>query len=322
MLLDFLKKTSCPIGVDIDGTGIKMAQLAYENNGIHMVKANFAQLSDEVEFGSSEWQRWAISSIKRMLEEGGFSTRHIVTSMPSRDVFVEQCSIPNTKKNEMEQAIFSKIKQGLPFKPEAATVQHVVIGDSKSNPKNVDVLVMATEKEKVERHLAIYERANLEIKGITLWPLAMVKAYTKFFGRRQADRDITVLLLNIDMNYSNIVICQHDDLLFARTMPVGYVHITNDNMSERFISEIEACVRYFESSNANKTIKRLMLLASDAPESAVCKKISAFAQSRSVPAQIGDVLKACNIGNTLDNPVLDRRNCNVDWTNAFGLSLC
>jgi hypothetical protein len=52
----------------------------------------------------------------------------------------------------------------------------------------------------------------------------------------------------------------------------------------------------------------------------ICEKVADLAQKMQIPAQVGDVLSAIDV-TVNPNCLVDRRNSNVDWTTAFGLSL-
>ncbi len=90
-------------------------------------------------------------------------------------------------------------------------------------------------------------------------------------------------------------------------------------MGQRLLAEIDACIRYFENLFGG-TIERLVFLAGSGTSTALCEKVAELAQQMQVSAQIGDVLCAVEINN---GPpcIIDRRNSQIDWATAFGLSL-
>ena len=91
--------------------------------------------------------------------------------------------MPRIAEDKIRDAVLGKIAGRLPFESKDALVQFVVTNAA----AETDVLVMATERTKVDRHLAIYEKAGLQVQSIGVWPLAMVACYTNFFGRRRSD---------------------------------------------------------------------------------------------------------------------------------------
>jgi hypothetical protein len=128
------------------------------------------------------------------------------------------------------------------------------------------------------------------------------------------------MLMSVENDYCNIVICKHKDLLFARTVPIGFCHFNETESVNRLMSEIDACCRYFESFYAGTNVERLVFFSGRSVNESICEKISELAQRMQVPAQIGDVLAAVNIHQDCQE-IVDRRGSQVDWSLAFGLSL-
>jgi Tfp pilus assembly PilM family ATPase len=255
-----------------------------------------------------------------MFSRGGFSGKGVVASIPSEDIFIDHIKVKcSPSDGGLERAVFEMISSKLPFNPSGAMINYVVAGSSEDG-KETDVVVMAAEREIVNRQLAIYEKAGLEIRGISVWPLAMTTSYVKFFGKRQTDADAVSMLIDVDVNHSKIVIARDADLLFARKIPFGSRHLISDEASAKFVSEAEACCRYFESFSRSFEVARLVFFTGSSVDEAICGEVSKLAERLQIPAQIGDVVAAVDAGCSSDISV-DRQGRQIDWSIAFGLSL-
>ena len=316
-MLTFLKKRVYPAGVDVTNGFIKVAQLSFDGTYTVLQAAAHETAPEGLVHGGPEWQRWVSDTVKQLMKSGSFKGRKVVTAMPPEDVYIDQVRIPRSAVANYQKAAFEKVASRLPFDAQKAMVQYVV-ADMGTNSDEVDVLVMATDRNIVERHLAIYENAGLEIQGIGIWPLVMARSYIKFFSRRQHEAQTIAMLVDVARFNTNIVICRGGDLLFARTIEVGSDQINNGQMIQRVISEMEACCHYFESVAGRLRIERLLFLSGRSVKSDFCDKMAEFAAKMQIPAQIGDVLAAVESKEEGD---VDRRDCPIDWTTAFGLSL-
>ena len=317
MFTGFLNRTCCPIGIDMDGDSIKMVQLRADSKGTSIVCSGMEQVPCDIEIGSSDWQRWAIDVIKRIVSQSSFETKQAVTAIPSRDVFVELMSIDKMPEDKIRQHVLIKVGQKAGFDVNNAMVQYSMInGNGMNGSRQMDILVTATEKVKVDRYLAIYEKANLTLKGITVWPMALTSSYLKFFGRRNSDVNVSVMLLNISSDHSNIIINKHRNILFARTVPIGSKDFDDQNSRDKLIFELEASRRYFESSRKMQ-IKRLILMSNENEK--ICQSLSIFAQQNEIIAQVGNVLEAVTVENNMHGT--DKITNPTDWATAFGLSL-
>ena len=181
-------------------------------------------------------------------------------------------------------------------------------------------MAISANREDINRHLAIYEKAGLEVAGISIWPTAMVQSFMSFFCRRENEQDTTAILINVGTNHTNVAITRGPNLLFARVMSIGYMQLEQGQMVQRLFSEIDTCMQYFGDSAAADQIGRIVFLAGTGASRTLCDKLAGLAQKMQVAAQVGDVLSAVEINHSPEC-LIDRRNCKVDWATAFGLSL-
>lgn len=306
-----------PIGVDIGDDVLTAIQFERDKTGEILSAAGYKSRPENIEFGSSGWQRWAIEAIRELTTNGKFHGKDVIAAMPASEVFIDYVKMPKIEKGKMEDALFSKIKKKLPFEAEDAMIKYLPAEDD-------NVMVIAVERKKIDRHLAIYEEAGLQIKSIAVWPAVLANGYAKFFGRRKSDVEAIVMLLNIDTNCTNVVICRHKNPLFACSIPVGskqlrtaFDGVAAEEMVAKLVLELTASKRRFSSMYKEAHIERLIFLSSHTVDVGICMTI---AKQMDMPAQIGDCLAAVEAAN-IDGLVIDRRGCKVNCAIAFGLSL-
>ena len=318
-MLKLAKKTIYPVGVELGRNELKMAQLGLSKGDVYLHSAVIDSVPEDVEFGSTTWQRWAVNSVKEMVANGRFFGKEVMAAIPGGDIFIEQFKLSGSETGKIDKEIHEKMAGKLPFDLSDAIIKYVSSTDVNGKGE-AEVIVMAAQRCNVDRHLAIYENAGLVVKGIGVWPMAMTNCYVRFFGRRDSDAKTISMLMTVDQDCSNIVICKHTEILFARTIPIGIVHFSRMEMITRLMSEIDACCRYFESIYSGKHVERLVFFSGRSVNECVCEKISELAQRIHVPAQIGDVLAAIDTEEN-ENFEIDRRSSDVDWSLAFGFSL-
>ncbi len=305
----------CPVGVNMGDDALTMAQLADNGKGITLVAGEYKSLPPDIKAGSVDWQRWAIDTIRQTNSRGQFRGRDVIAAISPAELFIDHIKMPvvNEKsrtKDSVDKAVILKIKQKLPFDPANALIKYIPAEED-------NAVVIAAERKIIDRHLAIYEKAGLAIKSIGVWPIAMAKSYTNFFGRRQADVNTVVYLIDIEPNCTNVVISRHENLLLARSIAVGAGQLDSDEMVARFIMELDACRRHFTSMYRKAHIERIVFLSGRAVEKEICVTI---AKRLEMPAQMGDCLAAVQVADPSETGV-DRRDGRVHWAIAFGLSL-
>ncbi len=325
LMFRFLKKHAYSIGVDIGDDGLKLVQLGDNGKGISLIAGSSENLPKAMKSGSGKWQRWAIDTLCQLSALGNYHGKEVIAAMPSRELFIDQMRMPKADESKLEDVIFSKIKQRLPFEPiqENTLMKYIAMEDN-------NVLVMATERKIIDRHLAIYEKAGLAIKSIGVWPVALANCYARFFGRRKSDLEVVVMLVCIEANCTNVVICRHKNLLFARSISIGLRQLGKKKVVSTLALELTACKRHFSSMYPKAQIERLIFLSGQTVDKEMCVTI---AKQMEIPAQVGDCLAAVEIPDAARlgrdserskgslGTTIDRRNCQVNWAIAFGLSL-
>jgi Tfp pilus assembly PilM family ATPase len=311
-MFGFGKKQSYLIGVDLGSDCVKLAQLATGTEELHLLAGQCVSRPADVTPGTARWQRWAIDVMRESTANGQFKSKDVVAALPAGEVFIDHLRWPKKFDGKIEDAIFAKIKQKLPFEPIQKNTLIKYIPAEQDN-----VIVLAAERTVIDRHLAIYERAGLSIKSIGVWPLALANCYAQFFGRRKTDMDAIVLLLDIQPDYTHVVVSRHKNPLYAHYVPVGAKQFKEEAAVGRLVMELTACRREFLSLYKNVQIERLIFLSGLAVEAEVYRTI---ARQLEVQAQMGDCMAAVEIQDP-DRFGLERRNGTVSWALAFGLSL-
>jgi Tfp pilus assembly PilM family ATPase len=324
-MFKLLKNRAYSIGVDIGDDCLKLVQLRDNGKGISLVAGSTENVPKDVKPGSSQWQRWAIESMRQLTSNGDFQGKEVIAALPKSELFIDHIRMPKADESKLDDAIFSRIKQKLPFEPVKENTMVKYIPMEQDN-----ALVIATERKVIDRHLAIYEKAGLVIKSIGVWPVALANCYTKFFGRRKSDLEAIVMIVCIEANCTNVVICRHKSLLFARLISIGLKQLGNKKGINRLVLELTACRRQFASMYPKAQIERLLFFPGQAVEKNICMTI---AKQLEMPAQLGDCLAAVEITDSChlrsdskgdkgsSGAPIDRRNCQVNWAIAFGLSL-
>lgn len=310
-----------PIGIDLGSGHLRMAQLGSNGQGLYLQSAALSSKPDTVEYGTPAWQHWAAESTRALLSENDFKGKSIVTAVPSDELFIDPIRIAASSLDRIDAIIPQKLQKRLPFPIENALFQHVVIDQGENSSSDVaDVLTISINREAVNRHLAIFEKASLDVSSIGIWPTAMVNSFKNFFCRRDSEHGIVAILINVGTNHTHVVITRGPNLLFARAVSIGHSQLDQGQMVQRLFSEIDACVRYFGDSAVNCQIGRIVFLAGTGASRILCDRLAGLAETMQVPAQIGDVISAVEINNG-PKCIIDRRNSKVDWATAFGLSL-
>jgi len=245
----------------------------------------------------------------RARNNGQFRGREIVVALPAADLFVDHLKCPPSSEGKLDEVVFSKIRRKL---PPGWTRNNIVIRCIPTEQDNT--LVIAAERAILDRHLAIYERTRLKVKSMVVWPVAMANCYARFFARRGADHRSVVMLLDIQSDCSNIVVCRGGKLLLANSIPIGTLRLGDTRETDRLTWELTALRKQLSSLYRDVQIERLILLSGVAVDPDACRKIGA---ELGVRVQRADCRVVLGMETTPDDATAQ-----MNWTLAFGLSLC
>jgi Tfp pilus assembly PilM family ATPase len=304
----FQKNQTYPIGVDMGYDALKMVQLKRNGKGAELIAGGIRNRPEDVQPGGADWQKWVIKSIHEMTSKNKFYNKKVIASLPVSEVVIEHIKLPKGTEQVSQEVLVSKMKHKIDTNN--AVIKHVPLeGDN--------ILVIATEREKINRYLAIYEKAKLQIDSLGIWPIALTNSYASFFGRRKIDVKSIVMLLDIEAGYTNVAISRHKNLLFARSLSTGAKQLESEEAVKKLSTELAGCRREFVMMQGNAQIERLILLSGQT----VSRNVSvAIARHLEIPAQTGDCLAAVAKKDSYDFGI-DRRESKDSWATAFGLSL-
>jgi hypothetical protein len=202
------------------------------------------------------------------------------------------------------------LKPKLNINPDNMLIKHFKT-DSES------ILITATDKTKLYRHLAIYEEAYLKVVAISIWPMAIQRAYTHFWARRLGQDDKPVMLLDIGKSYTYLVICDSSNVYFAHSFPVGAKKLESERMLDLLSSEIDMCRVKFRAIYKGFHINDIIFVSGHTINKDIYTEIAMRAQVR---ARIGDCLDAVRHSRH-DHAILKNHTPYTNLITAMGLSL-
>jgi Tfp pilus assembly PilM family ATPase len=309
-MVGFFKNNTYPIGVDMGDDALTLVQMANGTGNVRLHASMSVKCPDSVEPGSPSWQKWAVEMMGQSISYGRFRGKNVVAAMPPREVFIDTIRMPRVPEAELQNAILNDLAPKLGVDPKDILMEYL-----KTNSENI--LVMATDNTKLYKHLAIYEKARLKVASISIWPLAVLNAYSHLWARRMEKNDNPVMLLDIAKSYTNIIICDSANLYFARSAPVGIQNLDIDRMIDLLNSEMDMCRIRFRSIYQKPPLSNIIFVSGHSLDTEIYTKIAKRAQ---MSAQIGDCFEAVGAASP-DKAGSEKRTSHANWMTAMGLSL-
>ena len=232
------------IGVDISSTAIKMVELVDAGKGQPRVERYAIELlpKDAMLDGNLASLEAVAETLRRCWERLGTSTRYIAMALPTSAVITKKITLPaNLREEEMEIQVESEANQYIPFALEEVNLDFQVIGPAPSNPDDVEVLLAASRKEKVEDCVAAAEVAQLKPVIMDVEAYATQAAYELVLKQLPADgaRQI-VALVDVGASAMKVTIMKDDQQLYLREQAFGGSQLTEKIMHAYGMGQDEA----------------------------------------------------------------------------------
>ena len=232
------------IGVDISSTAIKMVELVDGGKGQPRVERYAIEPlpKDAMVDGNLASLEVVADSLRRCWERMGTSTRYIAMALPTSAVITKKITLPaNLREEEMEVQVESEANQYIPFALEEVNLDFQVIGPAPSNPDDVEVLLAASRKEKVEDCVAAAELALLKPVVMDVEAYATQAAYELVIKQLPGEgaRQI-VALVDVGASAMKVTIMKDDQQLYLREQAFGGSQLTEKIMHAYGMGQDEA----------------------------------------------------------------------------------
>ncbi|GAB3262953.1 pilus assembly protein PilM [Chitinimonas naiadis] len=244
MNLDFLKPKTPPlIGVDISTSAIKMVELSEAGKHLTIERYVIEPLPKEaVVDGNIANLELVGEAVKRAWRMLGSRVKNTALALPAAAVITKKITVPAGQTEiELEMQVETEANQYIPFALDEVNLDFQVVGPSLATPDEVEVLIAASRKEKVEDRVAAVETAGLKALVMDVESFATQAAYELI--ERQLPNNgegQTVAIVDIGAAMMHINVLRDGQQIYAREQAFGGNQLTQDIQRKFSLSAEEA----------------------------------------------------------------------------------
>ncbi|MDI4632706.1 pilus assembly protein PilM [Pelomonas sp. V22] len=279
-ILDVLLGRKHPpmIGLDISSSSVKLVELSQNASG-EMVLERFASEPFEkgwITDGQIEKFDEVADAVRRVVARSGSRTRDAVLAMPQSAVITKKIMLPaGLRDEEMELQVEAEANQYIPFSLDEVSLDFCVIGPSPTSVGDVEVLIAASRKDRVQDRQGLAEAAGLKPVVLDIESHASRMAMGRLIATLPNEgRDALVALFEIGADTTSLKVLRDDEMLYDRDQAFGGSQLTQLISRQYGFS--------FEEAEAKK-------LANDLPEDYEVAVLNPFVDSLS--QEIGRALQ-------------------------------
>jgi len=232
-ILDFFQRKSPPlIGVDIASTSLKLVELTETGKGTYRLERYAIEPlpRETVTDGNITNLDQVSDALKRAWKRLGSRNRLIAMALPAAMVITKKIIVPaGQSEEELELAVEVEANEYIPFALDEVNLDFQVIGPAPNNTDEVEILIAASRKEKVEDRVAIAETAGLKPAVMDVELYATQEAFRLIAPSLPANgRDQNIALVDIGAHVTHFYVLRNNQFLFSRDQVFGGDQLTQD----------------------------------------------------------------------------------------------
>ncbi len=235
---DWLSAKGLPIiGLDISTTAVKLVELSDAGKGMLRIERYIIEPlpKDAVMDGNIANLDQVADTLRTAWKNLGTRVKNVALALPSSAVITKKILVPASLTGiDLENQVEAEANQVIPFSLDEVNLDFQVLGASPGSPDDVQILLAAARKEKVEDRVAVAEAAGLNALIMDVESYATQTAYEQIAhllpnsGAAQ-----TVAIIDVGAQNMHINILHDNESVYLREHGFGGNQLNNE-ISRRY----------------------------------------------------------------------------------------
>ncbi len=228
----FKPKAPPLIGADLSSSAIKMVELAEAGKGLYRIERYAIEPlpKDSVVDGNINNLDAVSDALKRCHKRMGTGIKNLALALPNAAVITKKILVPAGQSDEeLEVQVETEANQYIPFSLDEVNLDFQVVGPAPNNPEDVEVLIAASRKEKIEDRVAAAEAAGLKA---TVMDVDLYAAQTAFelmgIGAAEEDKDQNIAMVDVGATTMTVNVLRNGQSIYLREQPFGGNELTQE----------------------------------------------------------------------------------------------
>jgi type IV pilus assembly protein PilM len=241
-MFGFQSKYKPLVGVDISSTAIKLIELSRlpeDSSATYRVEHFAVEPLPPAAVVEKKIADVALVSktIRTALERSGTRAKRAAVAVSGSAVITKVLSVAGSMSDsEIENQIQIEADQYIPYPLEEVNIDFQVVGPTKGNPTNVDVLLVASRRENVEDRAGALEDAGLTPAVVDVEAYAMENAVALLFDDQDGAADVphvTVAVADVGAATTTLHVLHEGQIVYTREQNFGG-HQLLDEVQRRY----------------------------------------------------------------------------------------
>jgi len=240
----FKPRTPPLIGADISSSAVKMVEIAEAGKGLYRVERYAMEPlpKDSVVDGNINNLDAVSEALKRCHKRLGTNLKTVAMALPNAAVITKKIQVPAGQREEdLELQVETEANQYIPFALDEVNLDFQVIGPAPNNPEDVEVMIAASRKEKIEDRIAAAEVAGLKTVVMDVDILASQTAFELMQSQFPDNgKDQNIAIVDVGATMMNVNVLRNNQSIYMREQPFGGTQLTQEIQNHFGLSAEEA----------------------------------------------------------------------------------
>ncbi len=160
----FSRQPAPLLGLDISSSSVKLVELGRDKAGNLVLERCAIEPLERgwISDGNIEKFDEVAEALRRLVKKSGAKTKNVAMALPPSAVITKKIILPGGMSDqELEAQVETEANQYIPFPLDEVSLDFCVIGPSATSVGDVEVLIAASRKEKVQDIQGLAEAAGL-----------------------------------------------------------------------------------------------------------------------------------------------------------------
>jgi len=243
----FRKASSPLLGIDLSASSVKVVELSHSpKKGSRLERYAIEPVErGAIVEGNIEKPEAVADSLMRALRRCGSSAKEAALALPSGAVITKKIVLPaGLREEDYEVQVETEASQYIPFPIDEVNLDFQILGDSANSEDEIDVLLAASRKEKVDDRVAVAEMAGLKPVVMDVEPYALRAAVDRVTSLMpEGGQGLIVAVFSIGQATTSLTVVLNQQTIFEREQAFGGQLLTQELMRLYGLTHEEAETR-------------------------------------------------------------------------------
>lgn len=218
------------MGLDVSSSSVKLVELGRNKAGQLVLERCAIEPLERgwVSDGNIEKFDEVADAVRRLVKKSGAKTRHVAMALPPSAVITKKIVLPGGLNDvELEMQVEAEANQYIPFPLDEVSLDFCVVGPSTASAGDVDVLIAAARREKVQDIQGLAEAAGLKPVIVDVESYASRLAAGRLI-ENLPDKGVgtIVALFEVGALTTSMQVIRDDEVLYERDQAFGGAQLT------------------------------------------------------------------------------------------------